>query len=69
MTRARVATEEDAEAIARIYNDGIADRVATFETEPRTPGDIARGLRERGPRWPTVVVERDGGVIAWASAS
>ena len=69
MTRARVATEEDAEAIARIYNEGIADRVATFETEPRTPGDIARGLRERGPRWPTVVVERDGGVIAWASAS
>ena len=53
MTRARVATEEDAEAIARIYNEGIADRVATFETEPRTPGDIARGLRERALRWPT----------------
>ena len=69
MTRARVATEEDAEAIARIYNEGIADRVATFETEPRTPVDIARGLRERAPRWPTVVVERGGGVIAWASAS
>ena len=69
MTRARVATEEDAEAIARIYNEGIADRVATFETEARTPGDIARGLRERALRWPTVVVERDGRVIAWASAS
>ena len=69
MTRTRVAAEADAEAIARIYNEGIADRVATFETEPRTPGDIARGLRERSPRWPTVVVEREGGVIAWASAS
>ena len=69
MTPTRLATEEDAEAIARIYNEGIADRVATFETEPRTAEQIARGLRERGPRWPTVVVERDGGVIAWAAAS
>jgi len=64
-----VATEEDAEAIARIYNEGIADRVATFETELRTPEDIARGLRERAPRWPTIVVERDAGVVAWAGAS
>ena len=64
-----MATEGDAEAIARIYNEGIADRVATFETELRTPEDIARGLRERAPRWPTIVVERDGGVVAWAGAS
>ncbi len=69
MTRARVANVEDAEAIARIYNEGIADRLATFETEPRTTDDIARGLRERAARWPTVVVEREGRVIAWASAS
>ena len=69
MTRTRVATEEDAEAIARIYNEGISDRVATFETELRTPEDIARGLRERAPRWPTIVVERDAGVVAWAGAS
>ena len=69
MTRARVANVDDAEAIARIYNEGIADRMATFETDARTPEDIARGLRERGERWPTVVVERDGRVIAWASAS
>jgi phosphinothricin acetyltransferase len=69
VTRARVATPEDAAAIARIYNEGIADRMATFETEPRTTADVARGLRERAPRWPTVVVERDGRVIAWASAT
>ena len=69
MTRTRPADLADAEAIARIYNEGIADRLATFETEPRTADDIARGLRERASRWPTVVVERDGRVIAWASAS
>ncbi len=69
MTGTRLANIEDAEAIARIYSEGIADRLATFETQPRTTDDIARGLRERAERWPTVVVERDGRVIAWASAS
>ena len=64
-----MAKVEDAGEIARIYNEGIADRLATFETEPRTADGVARGLRERGDRWPTVVVERDGRVIAWASAS
>jgi L-amino acid N-acyltransferase YncA len=69
VTRARLANLEDAPAIARIYNEGIADRLATFETESRTTDDIARVLRDRGERWPTVVVEREGHVIAWASAS
>jgi L-amino acid N-acyltransferase YncA len=69
VTRTRAANLDDAEAIARIYNEGIADRVATFETEPRTAEEIARGLRERATRWPTLVVEREGSVIAWASAS
>ena len=69
MTGARVANVEDARAIARIYDEGIVDRLATFETEPRTADDITRGLRERAQRWPTVVVEREGRVIAWASAS
>jgi phosphinothricin acetyltransferase len=64
-----LARDDDAGAIARIFNEGIADRIATFETDQRTTGDVARTLRERAPRWPTVVVERDGDVIAWASAS
>jgi phosphinothricin acetyltransferase len=56
-------------AIARIYNQGIEDRTATFETTPRTPEAMAAQLRERGERYPTVVIERDGTVVAWASAS
>jgi L-amino acid N-acyltransferase YncA len=39
--RTRAATLADAAAIAAIYNEGIADRIATFETEPRTTGQIA----------------------------
>lgn len=65
----RAARADDAADIARIYNEGIADRVATFETEPRTVERMARTLAERGDRFPTVVVERDGHVIAWAGAS
>jgi L-amino acid N-acyltransferase YncA len=64
----RHATPADAEAIARIYNEGIADRIATFETEPRTAEEIAGGLTQKGDRFPTVIVERDGQVVAWASA-
>jgi phosphinothricin acetyltransferase len=67
-TRTRLATAADAAAIAAIYNEGIEDRVATFETEPRTPERIAAQLAERGDRYPTVVVERDGRVVAWAAA-
>jgi len=65
---ARPARPEDAAAIAAIYNEGIADRTATFETEPRTTAQIAALLADRGDRFPTVVVERAGQIIAWAGA-
>lgn len=67
--RVRSAGDGDAAEIARIYNEGIADRVATFETAPRSAVQIQETLRHRGVRYPTVVVERDGRVVAWAAAS
>jgi phosphinothricin acetyltransferase len=39
--RTRPASGADASAIAAIYNEGIADRIATFETEPRSATDMA----------------------------
>lgn len=65
----RLATVEDALAIARIYNQGIQERVATFEDEPRSTAEVAALLDAKGDRYPTVVVERDGVVLAWAWAS
>ena len=65
----RLARASDAPAIARIYNQGIEERIATFETEPRTPEQIEAVLTERRDRYPTVVAERDGVVVAWAGAS
>jgi len=64
----RLATARDAAAIAAIYNQGIEDRLATFETEPRTPDQIAKQLAEKGDRFPTVIAERHGEVLAWAGA-
>jgi L-amino acid N-acyltransferase YncA len=66
--RTRLAVAADAAAITTIYNEGIADRVATFETEPRTTAQIAQQLADKGDRFPTVVVERDGQVVAYAGA-
>ena len=51
----RIATSKDAAAIAAIYNDGIADRIATFDTEPPTPEQIAKQLLDNGDRFPTIV--------------
>jgi L-amino acid N-acyltransferase YncA len=62
----RFATLSDADAIARIYNQGIEDRVATFETRLRTPDDI-RGWFD-GVH-PVVIVERAEQVIAFAATS
>ncbi|MGH2344750.1 MAG: arsinothricin resistance N-acetyltransferase ArsN1 family A [Chloroflexota bacterium] len=68
-TTARPARPADAPAIARIYSQGIADRVATFETERRDADWILAALAERGERYPTMVAERDGEVAAAAWAS
>jgi phosphinothricin acetyltransferase len=64
----RLATVADAAAIAAIYNEGIADRIATFETEPRSAETIAAQITDKGDRFPTIVAERDGRIVAWATA-
>ncbi len=63
---ARAAQICDAAAITTIYNEGIADRVATFETKPRSPEQIAGWFDGSHP---IVVVEKNGAVIAFASSS
>lgn len=62
---ARPATLADASAIATIYNQGIEDRTATFETQPRTREDVAAWF---GTPYPVAVVETNN-VIAFAATS
>lgn len=63
---ARHAVPADALAIARIYNAGIDDRVATFETRHRTAADVEKWFDGVHP---IVVVEEEGEVVAFASTS
>jgi L-amino acid N-acyltransferase YncA len=53
----RDAALGDAAAICHIYNQGIEDRVATLETELRTPSERREWLAARGPRHPVIVAE------------
>jgi L-amino acid N-acyltransferase YncA len=55
--RLRVAVEADADAICRIYNQGIEDRLATLETELRTADERRRWLANRSARHPVIVAE------------
>ena len=62
----RAATGDDAGAIAEIYDQGIADRVATFETEPRSPAQIAGWFSGRNL---VVVAETEAtGLVAFAAS-
>ena len=64
--RIRPATKSDLEAITDIYNQGIRERTATFETNERTVEEV-RGWLER-PH-PLLVAEKKGGVLGWIAAS
>jgi L-amino acid N-acyltransferase YncA len=64
---ARPASPDDAPILAQIYNEGIEDRLGTFETRPRTVQDVAAWFDGKHP---IVVVEAAGlGVVAFASTS
>jgi len=62
----RVAREDDGDAITAIYNQGIEDRVATFETRLRETGDIAGWF---GGRFPCVVALQGENIVAFAATS
>lgn len=66
MITTRPATPDDAAAIAAIYNQGIAERIATFETRPRGAAEVRAWF---DAPYPIVVAEEAGQVLAFASTS
>lgn len=56
--KVRPARPEDAAAVAAIYSQGIEDRLATFETEPRSAEDVAPWFEQA---YAFVVVEDGAG--------
>jgi len=65
-TTIRPATSADAEAMAAIYNTGIAERVATFETRTKSPGALV-ALIEAGHL--VLVAERGGEIVAFVKVA
>ncbi len=66
--KVRRARLGDAGEIAQIYNEGIEDRIATFETEMRDRDERKAWLKEHGKQYPVIVAEDvDGSVAGWAS--
>lgn len=59
------ATRPDAPAMAEIYNEGIVDRIATFETNPRSADDIAGWLDASRPV--VVVTDQAGQIVGYAA--
>ncbi len=62
----RHATPADTEAIQSIYAPLVRDTAITFELEVPGVSEIQRRIANVVPRAPWLVLERDGGVVAYA---
>ncbi|WP_124727588.1 arsinothricin resistance N-acetyltransferase ArsN1 family A [Staphylospora marina] len=63
----REATVQDLLRILDIYNQGIADRIATLEEHPKTWEEMYKWFHQRSPRYTVLVAELKGEVQGWAS--
>ncbi len=63
----RPARVEDAKEIARIYNQGVQDRTATFENAYVTPEERYLWLVARPDRYPVLVAEVKHTLMGWSS--
>jgi hypothetical protein len=53
--RVRRAAGDDVEAIRRIYNEGVEDRVATLESDPKSREEMAPWWMEHDERYVVLV--------------
>ena len=67
--RVRMATPDDAQAVADIYAPYVADTAISFEVVPPTADDMRRRIETTLQRHPWLVYEEDGVVFGYAYAS
>jgi phosphinothricin acetyltransferase len=65
----RLATADDAEAIAAIYRPAVTDKPTSFELEPPDGAEMARRVEKTLARTPWLVYDDDGAVLGYAYAS
>ena len=63
----RPARVEDAKEIARIYNQGVQDRCATFENTYVTPEERYLWLAARPDKFPVLLAEVKHTLMGWSS--
>ncbi|HEY6327673.1 MAG TPA: arsinothricin resistance N-acetyltransferase ArsN1 family A [Candidatus Cybelea sp.] len=63
----RRAATRDLEAIRRIYNEAIEDRVATLDVAPKSPAEIDAWWRDHDDCYAVIVAIESGMIVGWAS--
>lgn len=63
----RRASDADVEALRRIYNQGIEDRIATLDVDPKTREGIAEWWEQHTGRFAVLVAVVKEHVVGWAS--
>jgi L-amino acid N-acyltransferase YncA len=63
----RLITPADLGAVTSIYNQGIEDRIATLETDPKSEEEVTRWLTDRPARYEVLVAESEGRILGWAA--
>jgi phosphinothricin acetyltransferase len=63
----RRAQLDDAEAIRCIYNEAVADRLATLDTDPKSREEMAAWWAEHNDRFAVLVALEHDTIVGWAS--
>ena len=63
----REARPEDASEIARVFNQGVQDQLATFENAFARPEDRYLWIVARPAKYPVIVAQLKHTLIGWAS--
>jgi L-amino acid N-acyltransferase YncA len=63
----RRASRGDREAIRAIYNDGIEDRVATLDLDPKSAQEMAQWWSQHDDRYVVLTASDANAIVGWAS--
>ncbi len=65
----RNAQVDDLPGITEIYNEAVVNTLATFHLYPRSFDDQKEWFEKHGEKYPLLIAEKDGSIVAWASLS
>ncbi len=63
----RPASHADLEAVRQIYNEGIEDRIATLDRDPKSLAEMERWWTQHSGRYTVLVATDARDILGWAS--